>query len=320
MTEIVLGIDIGGTTIEYGLITKEGENLYSSFLKTENIESVESLAKSIQEEIMPILKKDKLHLYGIGIGAPKGNYYTGCIEFAANLPWKGVVEIRLLFERIFGVDTILTNDANAAAYGEKEYGIAKEMKNFMVITLGTGIGTGIFMNGNLLHGEHGIAGELGHITIDTLGRECGCGRLGCLERYASATGIAISAKEKIEFYKGTSALSKITPSELTAKNITLAAKKGDPLALELFDDTCKILGKALANITTILDLEAFIFAGGLANAKRILTEPTKKYMDEHLMDVFKNKVQLSCSGLLSENSAILGSAAFFWNENKGTSK
>jgi glucokinase len=315
MTEVVLGIDIGGTNIEYGLITEEGENKYSSFLKTPEIESVESLAQIIKEEIEPILKKEKLKLNGIGIGAPKGNYHTGCIEFAANLPWKGVVEIIEVFERIYSVKTILTNDANAAAYGEKMYGIAKDMKNFMVITLGTGIGTGFFMNGVLQHGEHGNAGELGHITIDPLGRECGCGRLGCLERYASASGIALSAREKIEFYKGSSTLSKITPSDITAKNITLAAKKGDPLALELFDDTCKILGKALANITTVLDLEAFIFAGGLANAKRIITEPTKRYMDEQLMNDFKSKVQIVCSGLLSENSAIFGAAALYWNES-----
>lgn len=313
MASVVLGIDIGGTNIEYGLITEQGENQYSSFLKTGEIESIESLAETIKKEIDPILKKEKLKLHGIGIGAPKGNYVTGCIEFAANLPWKGVVEVKEVFEKIYGVNTILTNDANAAAYGEKMYGVGKEMRNFMVITLGTGIGTGTFMNGHLLHGEHGNAGELGHITIDPLGRECGCGRLGCLERYASASGIAISAKEKIEFYKGSSSLSKIAPSELTAKNITMAAKKGDPLALELFDDTCRILGKALANVTTVLDLDAFIFAGGLANAKRILTEPTKRYMDEVLMEDFK-KVQIITSGLLSENSAILGAAALYWNE------
>ncbi|MCB0478255.1 MAG: ROK family protein [Crocinitomicaceae bacterium] len=319
MASVVLGIDIGGTNIEYGLITKEGENLYSSFLKTESIESIEELAQNLKEEISPILKKEKYKLHGIGIGAPKGNYLTGCIEFAANLPWKGVVEINPIFEEVFGVATILTNDANAAAYGEKMYGVAKEMKNFMVITLGTGIGTGFFMNGQLQHGSHGNAGEMGHITIDPLGRECGCGRLGCLERYASATGIALSAREKIEFYKGSSSLSKIAPSDITAKNITIAAKKGDPLALELFDDTSKILGKALANITTVLDLEAFVFAGGLAKAKRIITEPTKRYMDENLMEDFKSKVQIVCSSLLAENSAIFGAAALYWNEEKGNS-
>lgn len=314
MVPVALGIDIGGTNIEYGLITKEGENIYSSFLKTEIIESIQQLAELLKEEIKPVLKKEKLKLHGIGIGSPKGNYITGCIEFAANLPWKGVVEINSIFEAVFEVSAILTNDAHAAAYGEKMYGVAQDMSNFMVITLGTGIGTGFFMNGQLQHGQHGNAGELGHITIDPLGRECNCGRLGCLERYASATGIAISAREKIEFYKGSSQLTKIAPSEITAKNITLAAKKGDPLALELFDDTSKILGKALANITTVLDFEAFIFAGGLANAKRILTEPTKRYMDENLMHDFKSKVQIITSGLLSENSAIFGAAALYWNE------
>ena len=314
MNSVVLGIDIGGTNIEYGLITKEGENLYSSFLKTENVESIQQLAEILKEEIQPILKKEKLKLHGIGVGAPKGNYITGCIEFAANLPWKGVVEINPIMEEVFSVPSILTNDAHAAAYGEKMYGVARNMRNFMVITLGTGIGTGFFMNGQLQHGEHGNAGELGHITIDPLGRECNCGRLGCLERYASATGIAISARQKIEFYKGSSSLSKIAPSEITAKNITAAAKKGDPLALELFDDTSRILGKALANITTVLDFEAFIFAGGLANAKRILTEPVKRYMDENLMNDFKSKVQIITSGLLSENSAIFGAAALYWNE------
>ncbi len=314
MASVVLGIDIGGTNIEYGLITKEGENMYSSFMKTEEIESIQQLAENLKAEITPILKKEKLKLHGIGIGSPKGNYLTGCIEFAVNLPWKGVVEINSIFEEVFGVSTILTNDANAAAYGEKMYGVAQDMRNFMVITLGTGIGTGFFMNGQLQHGQHGNAGELGHISNDPLGRECNCGKLGCLERYASATGIALSAREKIEFYKGSSQLSKIAPSEITAKNITAAAKKGDPLALELFDDTSRILGNALANITTLLDLEAFVFAGGLANAKRILTEPTKRYMDENLMEDFKSKVQIVCSGLLSENSAIFGAAALYWNE------
>lgn len=314
MNSVVLGIDIGGTNIEYGLITKEGENIYSSFLKTENVESIQQLAEILKEEIQPILKKEKLKLHGIGVGAPKGNYITGCIEFAANLPWTGVVEINPIMEEVFSVPSILTNDAHAAAYGEKMYGVARDMRNFMVITLGTGIGTGFFMNGQLQHGEHGNAGELGHITIDPLGRECNCGRLGCLERYASATGIALSAREKIEFYKGSSSLSKIAPSEITAKNITAAAKKGDPLALELFDDTSRILGKALANITTVLDFEAFIFAGGLANAKRILTEPVKRYMDQNLMNDFKSKVQIITSGLLSENSAIFGAAALYWNE------
>jgi glucokinase len=255
-----------------------------------------------------------LRLVGIGIGAPNGNFYKGTIEFAPNLAWKGVVPMTAITEEIFGVPAYLTNDANAAAIGEMIYGGARGMKDFVVITLGTGVGSGFVVNGNLMYGHDGFAGEFGHITVDTQGRRCGCGRIGCLETYASATGIVQTVKElQHELAFQDSVLHKKTET-LTALDITEAAMQGDKLALQAFEYLASILGAKLADVVAITSPEAIFLFGGLAQAGDILLIPVKKYMEANLLKIFQNKVKILPSLLNGSNAAILGAAALAWKE------
>jgi len=249
------------------------------------------------------------NLKGMGIGAPNGNFYKGTIEFAPNLPWKGTIDLVEKLKQYFNVPIVLTNDANAAAMGEMIYGKAKGLNEFMVITLGTGLGSGIVVDGKVVYGHDGFAGEIGHTIYDPNGRLCGCGRKGCLETYASATGIVLTVGELLLKSTVQTKLREIPANKLEAKHIHEEALKGDRLALEAFDYTARILGLKLADSIAHTSPEAIFLFGGLAESGDDILIPTKKYMEENLLNIFKNKVRLEISGLMGKNAAILGAAA-----------
>jgi glucokinase len=307
----VLGIDIGGTSTKFGVVSAEGKILSQDSIKTcENDDAghfVDRLVAALNKEIEKF--EGKSNFKGIGIGAPNGNNYTGSIEHAPNLKWKGIVPLVALIEERIGLKTVLTNDANAAAMGEMIYGNAKSMKDFILITLGTGLGSGIVVNGKVVYGFTGFAGELGHLTVDPFGRICGCGRRGCLETYASATGIVMTVKELLENSHQPSQLRDLNQADLTAKQITEAAQRGDELALKAYEMTAEILGRSLANAAIFSSPEAIFLFGGLAQARELLFNPTKKYFENNLLNVFRGRVSLLASGLPESDAAILGAAA-----------
>jgi len=250
---------------------------------------------------------------GIGVGAPNGNYYTGNIEFAPNLPWKGVVPFAKLMSDKFGVPAALTNDANAAAVGEMTYGIARGMKNFIMITLGTGVGSGIIIDGKVVYGHDGFAGELGHVNVmRNNGRLCGCGKSGCLETYASATGVARSAREILETSTSHSLLRNIPVGNLTSKDVFDAAMEGDEVAKEIFNYTGKILGEAFADFVAFSAPEAIVLFGGLSKAGNLIMKPIKENMEKNLLPIWKGKVKVLFSELKEADAAILGASALAW--------
>jgi glucokinase len=251
---------------------------------------------------------------GIGIGAPNGNYYSGNIEYAPNLIWKGIIPLTEIIKSIFNLPVVLTNDANAAAVGEMVFGDAKEMDNFLMITLGTGLGSGLVVNGGLVYGHDGFAGELGHVCVKEDGRICGCGKRGCLETYVSATGIKRTVFELLAKEPDNSCFRAVTFNDLDAKQITIAANNGDPIAKKAFKNTGQILGKSLANTVAHISPEAIFLFGGLALAGKWIFDPTKKAMENNLMGVYKNKIQILPSALLHKNIAVLGAAALIWKE------
>ena len=258
-------------------------------------------------------KKDQLKLIGIGLGAPNGNYYKGTIEQPPNLSWK-YVDVVAMLRRWYSIPVALTNDANAAALGEMLFGAAKGMKDFIVITLGTGLGSGIVANGELIYGHDGFAGEIGHTIVDPNGRQCGCGRRGCLETYASASGIRRTVEELLKMPAPPSELREISLDQITSKRVFEAAQRGDKLALEAFELTGRYLGMKLADSVAHTSPEAIILFGGLAAAGDFIFSPTKKYMEEFLLNIFKNKVRLLPSSLPKGNAAILGAAALMWKQ------
>lgn len=312
MQDLALGIDIGGTNTSLGLVNKRGDILARASLLTTESELLEVYIQKMADtakELMNNVKEGRV--VGVGIGAPNGNFYTGEIANAANLPWKGVIPLANLVENHLHLQVTVTNDANAAAVGEMMYGAARGMKDFFMVTLGTGVGSGFVANGQLIYGHDGFAGELGHTIAVRDGRLCGCGRKGCLERYCSATGIVLTAKERLEESGVESALRKYTDT-LSAKLIYGAAVKGDELALDIFDYTAKILGQSLADIVAITSPEAIILFGGLANSGPVLLTPTKKYLEENLLNIFQNKVKIIPSELPNADAAILGASALVW--------
>jgi len=316
MKELSVGIDIGGTNTVIGLVDRDGNFRAENSIPTAEYKDIESYIEALTAAI-----NDSLHsitenyvLKGIGIGAPNGNFYTGCIEFAPNLNWKGVVPLVKLLNKNFHVPIALTNDANAAAMGEMIYGAAKNMKNFIVITLGTGLGSGIVVDGKLVYGHDGYAGEVGHTIYDPEGRLCGCGRKGCLETYVSATGIKRTVMEMLAKPGAESSLGAVPENEITSKKIYEAAAAGDKLALDAFDYTAKILGLKLADSIAYLSPEAIFLFGGLALSGDFILKPTKKYMEEYLLKIFQNKVKLEISGLMGKNAAVLGAAGLVWND------
>jgi len=313
--EVVLGVDIGGTNTAFGYVDRDGNLLAEAVMKTEAHRTSDEFFGRLHAEAEKLFtsKKNQLKLVGIGLGAPNGNYYKGTIEQPPNLSWK-YVDVVATLKRWYSIPIVLTNDANAAALGEMLFGAAKGMKDFIVITLGTGLGSGIVSNGELIYGHDGFAGEIGHTVVDPNGRQCGCGKRGCLEAYASASGICRTVIELLKEPAPPSELREINPESITSKIIFEAAQRGDKLALEAFDRTARYLGWKLADSIAHTSPEAIILCGGLAAAGDFIFTPTKKYMEEFLLNIFKNKVRLLPSGLPPGNSAILGAAALIWKE------
>jgi len=317
MKEVTIGIDIGGTNTAIGIVDREGHCLVETSIYTDTHEDVALYVDDVCRKINEVIANltDMVVLKGIGIGAPNANYHKGTIENAPNLRWKGIVRFSELFKKHFpSIPVAVTNDANAAAIGEMVFGGAKGMKDFIVITLGTGLGSGIVANGELVYGHDGFAGEIGHTTAIPGGRLCGCGRRGCLETYASATGVKRSIFQILCDSTKPSALREIPFSKMTSGDVYNEAIKGDELALECFEMTGRILGEKLADTVAHTSPEAIFLFGGMAKAGDLIFNPTKKYMEEALLPIFKNKVQILPSGLQNVNAAVLGASALAWKE------
>ena len=314
--EYAIGIDIGGTTTKYGIVNHRGEILDRGDLSTSKHTNVESFIDELYEELQPAIKEAGgfEFIKGIGIGAPNGNYYKGTIEYAPNLQWRGIIPLAELVSKRFNVPCALTNDANAAAVGEMMYGAARGMKDFIMITLGTGVGSGIVANGQLILGHDGFAGELGHTTIRPGGRKhWGTDMYGSLEAYASATGIALTAKEILERHPGKQSLMRAYPSDkIDSKVVYECASKGDELANEVYRFTGEILGEALANFVMFSSPEAIILFGGVIKAGDLIMKPTRDHMEKNLLPIFQNKVKLIFSELKEADAAILGASALVW--------
>ncbi len=310
MRKVSAGIDIGGTNTVMGIVTDDAKILAEASISTQEYVELADYITAVSATIKKLLAEcGDVELRGIGVGVPNGNFYSGTIEMAPNLPWKGEVHLADELGRHFGCKIVVTNDAKAATIGEMVYGGAKGMKNFVMITLGTGLGSGVVVNGGLVYGADGFAGEFGHTTAIPGGRQCGCGRLGCLETYASATGIKRTAFEMMAKYNADSKMRDIPFSKLTSKDIYTLATEGDELAIKCFDYTADILGRKLADLCTVISPEAIFIFGGLANAKELIVDATKKYMEQYMLPVFRNKVKVLPSALLGTNIAVLGASA-----------
>jgi len=315
---LAVGIDIGGTGTKFGIVDRNGNVLFSSEMSTRKHKQVEPFIDDLHDRLSEIIAQSGGvgRIRGIGVGAPNGNYYTGTVEYAPNLPWKGIIPLAKLIQDKFQLPTILTNDANAAAIGEMMYGAAKGMKDFIMITLGTGVGSGIVANGHLILGHDGFAGELGHTISVPDGRlHPGTGKYGSLESYASATGLAATAHEMLSKSKSKSLLRGIPKEELDSKKVFEAAVKGDKLAIDVFEFTGKILGMALANFVMFSSPEAIILFGGLTKAGDFILKPAREHMEANLIQVFQNKVKILVSHLKESDAAILGASALVWDHN-----
>ena len=314
--QIALGIDIGGTNTKYGFVNHRGEILEKGSIRTDEYEKVEDFIDALYNKISPSMKNhsNQARFDGIGVGAPNANYYTGTIEQAPNLRWKGIVPFAELMTKKFGLPCKMTNDANAAALGEMMFGAARGMKDFIMMTLGTGVGSGIISGGNLIYGHDGFAGELGHTIIKPGGRKhWSTGSEGSLEAYASATGIAITAKKmRAEFPD--SMLNDYPEEEINSKVVHECAKKGDPTAIEVFRYTGQKLGEALANFVMFSSPEAILLFGGVIKAGDFILKPTKLHMERNLLPIFRNKVRLVFSELDEADAAILGASALVWEK------
>jgi glucokinase len=317
MAAFVVGIDIGGTNTKFGIVDKDGKILAQDRLLTNKHEDVEEFIVELHEKLSPMIEKagGSKSCLGIGIGAPNGNYYTGNIEYAANLKWRGIIPFAKMVSEKFGVPVKLTNDANAAAMGEMKYGCAKNMKHFITITLGTGVGSGIVIDGKILLGHDGFAGELGHTIIRPGGRmHKGTGIKGSLESYASATGVRETALELLTQYPEVESLLRdYSINELTSQSVYDCAMKGDKIANDIFEITGHILGEALANFVMFSSPEAIILFGGLTKAGDLIMNPTRQAMEANLIQIFKNKVTLMFSDLQEADAAILGASALVWD-------
>ena len=315
MKEIAIGIDIGGTNTKFGLVDRSGEILVQDSISTMSDCNVKDFIKYLKEKLTPVIEsQDNITIKGVGIGAPNANYYKGTIEYAPNISWGEFIYFKEAFAQYFDYPMVLTNDANAAALGEMVYGNAQGMDDFILITLGTGLGSGIVVNGKVVYGHDGFAGELGHTKAKPDGRLCGCGRRGCLETYVSATGLVRTIFKLMAEETDPSDLRQVPFDQLTAKMITEAATKEDPLAIKAFEYTGKILGENLADSVLHTSPEAIFLFGGLVRAGEYLFTPTKKYMEKSIFKMFKNKVKLLPSGLMDKNAAVLGASALVWKE------
>ena len=310
----VVGMDIGGTNTVFGIVDSRGNVLATDSVKTQSFSKIEDYVEAVSSKLRPLIESfggvEKIK--GMGVGAPNGNYYNGTIEFAPNLPWKGVLPLASMFEERLGIPTALTNDANAAAVGEMTYGAARGMKDFIMITLGTGVGSGIVINGQVVYGHDGFAGELGHVIVRRDGRICGCGRKGCLETYCSATGVARTAREFLAARTDASLLRNIPAESIVSKDVYDAAVQGDKLAQEIFEFTGNILGEALADAIAFSSPEAIILFGGLAKSGDYIMKPIMKAMENNLLNIYKGKAKLLVSELKDSDAAVLGASALAW--------
>ena len=313
----VIGLDLGGTNSVFGIVDANGEIKASTAIKTLGFDTAEAYVAAAVAAMQPIIEEvggiDTIK--AMGIGAPNGNYYRGTIEYAPNLPWahNGIVPLADMFSEALGIPVALTNDANAAAIGEMIYGVARGMKNFIVLTLGTGVGSGIVIDGKLVYGSDGFAGELGHVIMRTEnGRSCGCGRKGCLEAYCSATGVARTARELLATTDRPSLLREMNPDDITSLDVSIAAGKGDELALEIYKFTGNLLGEACANFAAFSSPEAFIFFGGLTKAGELIMKPIRDGFNENVLPLFRDKAQFLVSGLDGASAAVLGASAVGW--------
>ena len=312
---LAIGIDIGGTGTKFGIVDRDGNVLFTGDISTKKHTEINSFIDELHEALTVIIEKAGGigRMKGVGVGAPNGNFYTGNVEYAPNLPWKGIIPLAKLIENKFNLPVTLTNDANAAAIGEMMYGAAKGMKDFIMITLGTGVGSGIVANGKLIYGHDGFAGELGHTIVIPDGRlHQGTGKKGSLESYASATGVRYTTVELLENTDIPSTLRDIPADELDSKKVYEAAIAGDELAKQVYDFTGKILGLALANAIMFSSPEAIILFGGLTKAGDLILNPTREHMEANLIQVFQNKVKLLISHLKESDAAILGASALVW--------
>lgn len=315
----VIGLDLGGTNAVFGIVDQRGDIKATTAIKTQQYDTAESFIEASVNALQPIIEQvggiEKIK--AMGIGAPNGNYYKGTIEIAPNIKWAHdcIVPLGDMFsKKLNGIPVAVTNDANAAAIGEMVYGVARGMKNFIVITLGTGVGSGIVLNGQLIYGSDGFAGELGHVTMvrGEEGRSCGCGRTGCLEAYCSAKGVARTARELLAKTQRPSLLRDMNPEEITSLDVSIAAGKGDELAKEIYEYTGKMLGEACADFAAFCSPEAFIFFGGMVKAGELIMDPIRRAYDEHVLPVFKGKAQFLVSGLDGASAAVLGASAIGW--------
>lgn len=320
-TEYTIGIDIGGTNTTWGIVNRKGTIFETGGIKTRDYPSTDLFFDDLRKQILPVIHQYETgKINGIGIGAPQANFYTGEIIDAANLPWKGVLKIKEIAEKYLGLHTTITNDANATAIGEMTYGAAKGMGNFIVVTLGTGVGSGIVANGKLIYGHTGMAGELGHTIVVRNGRQCGCGRKGCLETYTSATGIVTTAMEFLR--ENNNKRSSDNPKWLCniyqatgrvkAHEIYEAAVAGDDTAIAIFNYTGEILGQSFANVAAITEPQAIILFGGLAQAGEYILGPARRAMESNLLFCYKGNIALIQSALEERNASILGAAAMGW--------
>ncbi len=320
---LAIGVDIGGTNTKYGIVNHRGEILHQSEIKTETFSTPELFVDGLYDSIKPLidaLPADSI-IEGIGIGAPNGNPFRGTIEYAPNLRWKGVIRLCDLVTEKFKLPSVINNDAKAAAIGEMTYGAARGMKDFIMITLGTGVGSGIVVNGHVVYGHDGFAGELGHSTIRPGGRKhWGTGRYGSLESYTSATGIAITANEMLdENPREESLMRQYSREEINSKIVAECAMKGDKIANEVYQFTGQILGEALANFVMFSSPEAIILFGGVIKAGDLIMKPTKEHMEKNLLPIFQNQVRLIFSELKEADAAILGASALVWELEKNNS-
>jgi len=311
----VVGMDMGGTNTVFGIVDARGNVIAKSAVKTTVHSDILLYVEDLYKELMPLIDSvgGISKIRGIGVGAPNGNYYTGNIEHAPNLPWKGIVPFAKMLEEKFEIPAALTNDANAAAYGEMTYGAARGMKNFIMITLGTGVGSGIIIDGKVVYGHDGFAGELGHTNVvRENGRQCGCGRKGCLEAYASATGVSRTAREILTLTDKDSLLRTIPMNSITSKDVYDAAMEGDGVAQEIFNFTGKLLGEAFTDFVAFSAPEAIVLFGGLTKAGDLLLNPVLKNMEDNMLNLWKGKVKVLFSELKEADAAILGASALVW--------
>ena len=312
----VMGVDIGGTNTVFGIVDARGHVVASGSIKTRKHADFDSYLEELHAEMERLIKANDAEdqIQGIGIGAPNANYYTGEIQNPPNLPWGDVIPLAEKMSKAFGgIPVAITNDANAAALGEMTYGAARGLKDFIMITLGTGVGSGIVINGQLVYGHDGFAGELGHLVVKrNNGRVCGCGRTGCLEAYCSATGVARTAREFLELRAEPSALRDISIEDITSKDVYDAAMKGDKLAIEIFDYTAKILGDSLADMVAFSSPQAIILFGGLAKSGDLLLKPLREEFEKALFPIYKGKCKIIVSELKEADAAVLGASALGW--------